>query len=125
MSVIDRGSRSARRPATVFVALTTLGACTTTSTLPDPLAAGWKGASVCERLNDDSEHRILRCTFNPGVGHERHYHDPHFGYAIEGGRMRITDENGVRSVYTSAGVVWHEVLNIGDKTVVYLIVEPK
>jgi len=46
--------------------------------------------------------------------------------------MRITDENGVRdvelskgSVYTSAGVVWHEVLNIGDKTVVYLIVEPK
>jgi len=66
MSVIDRGLRSARRPITVFVVFTMLSACTTPSTLPDPLAAGWKGTSVCEQLNDDSEHRILRCTFKPG-----------------------------------------------------------
>jgi hypothetical protein len=46
--------------------------------------------------------------------------------------MRITDESGVREVdlptgssFTSDGIVWHEVLNIGNTTVVYLIVEAK
>ena len=100
--------------------------------LPDPLKAGWEGKPVCEHLYEDSEKRILRCTFPPGVGHERHYHAPHFGYATGGGRMRITDENRVREVdlatgssYTSEGVAWHEVVNIGDTTVSYLIVETK
>ena len=103
-----------------------------TSPLPDPLAAGWKGAPVCEVLLEDSKQRILRCKFEPGDGHERHFHAPNFGYAISGGRMRITDESGVREVdlptgssFTSDGVAWHEVLNIGDTTVVYLIVEAK
>jgi hypothetical protein len=66
------------------------------------------------------------------VGHERHFHVAHFGYALGGGRMRITDENNVREVdlptgtsYTSDGVPWHEVINIGDTTVSYLIVERK
>ena len=100
--------------------------------LPDPLEAGWKGEPVCEHLHEDAEKRILRCTFPPGVGHERHFHAPHFGYALEGGRMRITDENRVREVdlpagssYTSEGVEWHEVVNIGKTTVAYLIVERK
>jgi len=109
-----------------------LGACATQSTLPDPLAAGWKGVPVCEKLHEDSDHRILRCSFPPGIGHERHFHDRHFGYALAGGRMRINDANGTREVdlatgssFSSAGVDWHEVLNVGDTTVVYLIVEPK
>jgi quercetin dioxygenase-like cupin family protein len=100
--------------------------------LPDPLAAGWKGKPVCEKLLDDDERRVLRCTFPPGGGHDRHFHRPHFGYAISGGRMRITEPKGVReaalatgSVFTSSGVEWHEVLNIGDTTVQYLIVEAK
>jgi len=100
--------------------------------LPDPLKAGWQGRSVCELLYEDNVKRILRCTFPPGVGHERHYHVPHFGYAISGGRVRITDGNGVREVelitgssYTSKGVLWHEIYNIGKTTIVYLIVESK
>jgi len=100
--------------------------------LPDPLAAGWKGVPVCELLHEDSDQRVLRCKFEPGVGHERHFHAPYFGYAISGGRMRITDESGVREIdlptgssFTSDGVVWHEVLNVGCTPVVYLIVEPK
>ena len=104
--------------------------CATTSGLPDPLAAGWQGSPVCEKLVEDSSHRVLRCTFPPGVGHERHYHRPHFGYALAGGKMRITDANGVRDVelatgsnYSSAGTDWHEVLNVGKTTVIYLIVE--
>jgi mannose-6-phosphate isomerase-like protein (cupin superfamily) len=108
-----------------------LTACAGRPSLPDPLEAKWRGVSVCENLHEDSDQRILRCSFPPGVGHERHFHPRHFGYAISGGRMRITDTNGTRDVdlatgssFTSGGVAWHEVLNIGDTTVVYLIVEP-
>ncbi len=46
--------------------------------------------------------------------------------------MQITDASGVREVdlatgssFSSDGVEWHEVVNVGDSTVVYLIVEPK
>ena len=100
--------------------------------LPDPLQAGWKGEPVCEKLHEDDDHRILRCTFPPGVGHERHFHRRHFGYAISGGRVRIIDASGTRelsletgSSYSSDGVAWHEIENIGDTTIVYLIVEPR
>ncbi|WOH36354.1 cupin domain-containing protein [Thalassotalea fonticola] len=100
--------------------------------LADPLTAGWQGEKVCERLHEDEQQRILRCTFEPGVGHEKHFHKAHFGYALSGGKMRLTSANGIREVtlktgssYTSNGVEWHEVLNIGDTTVAYLIVEPK
>lgn len=124
-----------RRLAFSIVLLTILvlaGGCATRPSLPDPLAAGWNGIPVCERLHEDAAHRILRCTFAPSVGHERHFHDRHFGYAISGGRMRITDARGTREVdlatgssFTSDGVAWHDVVNIGDTTVVYLIIEPK
>ena len=100
--------------------------------LPDPLTAGWEGRQVCEKLQGGSRQRVLRCTFEPGVGHERHFHPPHFGYVIAGGRMRITDETGTREVdtdigdsWTSGGIACHEVLNVGDTTTVYIIVEPK
>jgi len=109
-----------------------VSALAASSELPDPLEAGWEGEPVCERLHEDADQRILRCTFAPSVGHERHFHSRHFGYAIAGGRMRITDARGTREVelatgssYTSDGVGWHEVFNVGDTTVVYLIVEPK
>ncbi len=98
--------------------------------LPDPLAAGWNGDQVCELLHEDAHQRILRCTFPPGVGHEKHFHTAHFGYVIAGGKMRILDESGEREVdlragysWTSDGVSWHEVLNVGETTSVYLIIE--
>ena len=100
--------------------------------LPDPLQAGWKGEQVCEKLHEDEHNRILRCTFPPGVGHERHYHVPHFGYALAGGRAEITDASGTRvvefptgSASDSEGTEWHEILNVGETTIVYLLVEPK
>lgn len=100
--------------------------------LPDPLAAGWHGRPVCEKLQEDGHLRMLRCTFPPGAGHERHYHPRHFGYALQGGRMQITDANGVRTVdlkpgssFTSDGIAWHQVLNVGSTTVQYLIIEAK
>ena len=100
--------------------------------LPDPLAAGWRGRTVCEKLHEDESNRILRCTFPPGVGHERHFHAPHFGYALSGGRVRITDQRGTREVEIKTGSrsvsrtrMWHEIVNIGQTTIVYLLVEPK
>ena len=122
-----------QRPRIAWMSsLLLLTACAGRPLLPDPLAAQWRGISVCELLHEDADQRILRCSFRPGVGHERHFHPRHFGYAISGGRMRITDANGTRDVdlatgshFTSPGVAWHEVINVGDTTVVYLIVEPK
>jgi quercetin dioxygenase-like cupin family protein len=101
--------------------------------LPDPLEAGWQGESVCEKLHDDAKLRLLRCSFAPNVGHERHFHAPHVGYVIAGGRMRITDAIGTRtvdvpsgSVFSSpSGIEWHEVLNVGETTSIFLIYEYK
>lgn len=102
------------------------------SSLPDPLEAGWQGNKVCELLHEDDKQRIVRCTFPPGVGHEKHYHDPHFGYTLAGGKVRITDAKGSREVtintgdsHLSNGTPWHEIVNIGDSTIVYLLVEAK
>lgn len=116
----------------LIAAFAIIGACAVQSPLPDPLEAGWNGKPVCEKLHEDSENRILRCSFPPAAGHERHFHRRHFGYAIAGGRARITDSSGSREVklvtgssFASDGVAWHEVVNIGDSTIVYLIIEPK
>lgn len=116
----------------LIASLALVGACATKPSLPDPLEAGWNGVPVCEKLHEDSDVRILRCSFAPSVGHERHFHNRHFGYAISGGLMRISDSSGTREVelstgssFSSDGVAWHEVVNVGDSTVVYLIIEPK
>lgn len=106
--------------------------CKKESKLPDPLEAGWKGESVCEIIHEDYKTRILKCTFPPGVGHEKHEHQPHFGYALQGGTFRITDSNGTKTIQVETGTTWnkyaisqHEVLNVGESTAVYLIVEYK
>ena len=106
--------------------------CVNKSNLPDPLQAGWNNETVCELLEDNSKLRILKCTFPPGVGHERHYHKAHFGYTLSGSTFRIKDTNGVREVnvitgsdFYNKGITWHEVLNIGDSTGIFLIIEPK
>lgn len=100
--------------------------------LPDALNAGWKGEKVCELMHEDEHIRVLRCTFRAGQGHERHYHPPHFGYALSGGTARIVDSEGAREssvptgwTWTSDGVAWHTAENIGDTTQRYLIIEKK
>ncbi len=100
--------------------------------LPDPLAAGWEGEAVCECMHRDERVRVLRCTFPPGVGHERHFHPPHVGYVLEGGRMKITNAEGTRvqdvptgiSFANPEGITWHEAVNIGETTASYLMIEP-
>lgn len=104
-----------------------------TAPLPMALCAGWRGERVCEMLHEDARVRILRCTFPPGVGHEPHYHPPHFGYLLsEGGTMRITSASGVEdrvpqagSFFSNDAEVRHEAVNVGQTTLRYLIVEKK
>lgn len=106
--------------------------CNPKNNLPDPLEAGWKGKKVCKVLQDNAKLRVLKCTFLPGVGHEKHYHNPHFGYTITGSKFRITTSAGIKEVdvpsgsdFTNNEVSTHEVLNIGNTTAVFLIIEPK
>jgi quercetin dioxygenase-like cupin family protein len=115
------------------IAILLVSASALSGELPDPLAAGWEGEPVCEKLHEDDRLRILRCTFPPGVGHEKHFHPRHVGYTLSGGRMQVTDANGTRvqdvpSGYTFSnpdGIPWHEALNVGDTTASYLMIEPK
>jgi len=121
----------------LLLAAFSLAACATASAqvapLPMALCAGWQGERVCEQLHEDDEIRVLRCTFPPGVGHEPHYHPPHFGYVLSGESvMRITTDAGVREQTLRAGASWssdvevrHEALNVGDQATTYLIVEKK
>ena len=116
----------------MLVYATIILSCKHQPSLPDPLEAGWKGKAVCEVLEENEELRVLKCTFEPGVGHEKHYHNPHVGYTLVGGKFRITDHSGTREVNVPTGYTFskdsitsHEVLNIGETTSVYLIMEYK
>ena len=74
----------------------------------DTNAEGWNGEPVCEVLQESDQVRALRCSFPPGVGHERHVHAPHFGYVLsDGAVMQITDDNGTRTTDPStSGTSW-------------------
>jgi|TARA_R110000737_G_scaffold352515_1_gene398838 quercetin dioxygenase-like cupin family protein len=116
----------------IILLFISLISCKEKNSLPDPLKAGWNNQAVCEVVEENSKLRVLKCTFSPGVGHERHYHPAHFGYTIKGSKFRITDTTGTREVdvptgyeFYNEGIEWHEVLNIGDCTAVFLILEPK
>jgi quercetin dioxygenase-like cupin family protein len=100
--------------------------------VPDALTAGWKGEKRCEKLYQDEQIRVLRCTFPPNVGHEAHSHPASFSYFLSGGHGRVTDSHGTREFETKTDdfrvgkpVEWHEMVNVGDSMQRYLIVEKK
>ena len=120
------------RLLTVVLCISVLLSCTQNQKLPDPLEAGWKGEKVCEVIHEDDDIRVLKCTFPPQIGHELHYHQPHFGYTLVGGTFQITDESGTRTLEIKSGskfrnteIISHEVLNVGTTTAVFLITEIK
>ena len=118
--------------ALFILSFITLISCKKTDSLPDPIEAGWKGEKVCEIVHESDEIRVLKCTFKPNVGHEKHYHKPHFGYTLKGSTFKITDKTGTKNVkvptnysFSKTEITEHEVLNIGDSIAVFLIVEYK
>lgn len=110
----------------------TIISCKPNNNLKDPLQAGWKGEKVCTILEENEKIRTLKCVFPPGIGHEKHFHAAHFGYTLKGSKFRITDLTRTREVnvldnysFYNDKIEWHKVLNIGDSTAIFLIIEPK
>ncbi len=100
--------------------------------LPHAFDAGWKGEKTCTVLYEITTVRVGQCSFAPGVGHEKHYHNPHFGFVLQGSTMRIQDQSGEREVVAKTGSSWtsgsvtvHEAINTGATTASYLIIEPR
>ena len=103
-----------------------------TSQEPDALDVEWQGKKLCENLHEDDQIRILRCVFPPGAKHLRHQHPANFAYALSGGKFDVQSPTGrtafepvADAAMLSARVPWHEVTNIGDTTVRYIVVEMK
>jgi quercetin dioxygenase-like cupin family protein len=100
--------------------------------VPDALSVEWQGQKPCEKLFEDAQVRISRCTFPPGAMHVCHSHPSYITYALSGGKAQLQDEKGTRQVELSTGshgdvppVPWHELTNIGDTTLQFLIIEKK
>lgn len=117
---------------TVLLSAANLALAADTAGLPHAFDAGWQGQKTCELLYEDAAVRVGRCVFPPGVGHEKHFHNPHFGYVLEGATMRLVDADGEQTVTTATGGSWsttevtvHAGLNVGETTARYIIVEPK
>ena len=115
----------------VFAGLLSTQVATGTD-VPDALSVGWQGKKPCELLNEDSQIRIMRCTFAPGAKHSRHSHPATFNYVLNGGKVQVQDENGTRVAERPTGgqmdsspVPWREVTNVGDTTLQFLVVEKK
>jgi len=72
-------------------------------------------------MNEDSQIRIMRCTFAPGAKHSRHSHPATFDHVLSGGKVQVQDENETRVAERPTGgqmdsspVPWHEVTNARD-----------
>jgi quercetin dioxygenase-like cupin family protein len=99
---------------------------------PDALSVEWQGEKPCEKLFEDAHIRIARCTFPPGAMHMRHSHPGYLSYVLSGGKGRIQNEKGIEgfeaqadSYTNSSPIPWHELINTGDTTLRYLIIERK
>ena len=123
------------RPSVVLLgtALTaTPLAATWGDNFPDALSVEWQGEKPCEKLFEDAQIRIARCTFPPGAVHARHSHPGYVSYVLSGGKGRIQNEKGIQEFEAHADsytnnfpVPWHELINTGDTTLRYLIIERK
>jgi quercetin dioxygenase-like cupin family protein len=100
--------------------------------VPDALSVEWQGEKLCEKLSEDTQIRILRCSFPPGTMHLCHSHPSYVSYVLNGGQARVQDQNGTWEGEVRAGsyvdvppVRWHEVINTGDTTLQFLLIERK
>ena len=100
--------------------------------VPDALSVEWQGKKPCEKLFDDAQVRVVRCTFPPGAVHVCHSHPGYLSYVVNGGQGQIQDEKGIRKIDVVAGALldvpptpWHEFANVGDTTIQFVVVEKK
>ena len=100
--------------------------------VPDALSVEWQGKKPCEKLFDDAQVRVVRCTFPPGAVHVCHSHPGYLSYVVNGGQGQIQDEKGIRKIDVVSGALldvpptpWHEFANVGDTTIQFVVVEKK
>ena len=100
--------------------------------VPDALSVEWQGQKPCEKLFEDAQILVARCTFPPGAMHLRHSHPGYSTYVLSGGKLQIEDEKGNRQVevhtdsfINSPPIPWHEGTNVGDTTLRALLIERK
>jgi len=100
--------------------------------VPDALSVEWQGKHPCEKLFEDAQILVARCTFPPGAMHVCHSHPSYLSYVVSGGQAQVQDEKGVRKVNVVAGALadvpptpWHELTNVGDTTLQFVVVEKK
>ena len=100
--------------------------------VPDGLSVEWQGKKPCEKLYEDAQILIVRCTIPPGGKHVKHFHPGFSSYVLSGGKAQIEDAKGTRQVEprtgsftTSPPLPWHELTNTGDTTLSYLLTERK
>jgi len=63
--------------------------------VPDALSVESQGKKPCEKLFEDAQIRVARCTFPPGAVHLCHSHPAYLSYTVSGSQGQVTDENGV------------------------------
>jgi quercetin dioxygenase-like cupin family protein len=114
--------------ATALLAIPSLGRA---ADVPDALSVEWEGKKPCEKLHEDTQIRVARCTFPPGAMHVKHSHPAYLAYVVSGGRAKVEDEKGAREVDVPLGALFdsppvvHELTNIGTTALQYLVVEKK
>ena len=64
--------------------------------VPDALSVEWQGKKLCEKLYEDAQIRVARCTFPPGAVHVCHSHPAYVSYVLSGGQGQVQDERGTR-----------------------------
>src|SRR6478609_12206131 len=73
--------------------------------VPDALSVEWQGKKPCEKLFDDAQVRVARCTFPPGAVHVCHSHPGYLAYVVSGGQGQVEDEKGKRKINVTAGAL--------------------
>ena len=63
------------------------------------------GKKPCEKLHENNQIRILRCTFPPEAKHLSHQHPASFGYWLSGGKVEAQNANGTQQVETVTDAV--------------------
>ena len=119
-------------PAAVALGLLAASFPASADDVPDGLSVEWQGKKPCEKLYEDTQVLVARCTFPPGAVHLCHTHPSYVYYVLSGGKAEVQDEKGKRKVDVATGAVvdsppvpWHELANVGETTLQFLIVEKK
>src|SRR6516162_5434903 len=100
--------------------------------VPDALSVEWQGKKPCESFFEDAQIRVSRCTLPPGTVHVCHSHPSYVYYVLSGGKAEVKDDKGTRKADLATGsfiesppVPWHDLANIGETTLQFLIIEKK